>query len=584
MMKDEFVRIIDELYNIILEPIDDTFKYTAINNYKKKLNITEEKFSEAFLKILNNKKSNGVVYTPEPIATYMARNLIKAEDIIFNPFIKVLDPSCGCGNILIPVITHLLHVYESNIEEIKYKHKINLCNEEILYHIIKHNVYGYDIDETSIKILIIDVFIIFGCVYTDNFITADFLLEEKENKYDFIIANPPYIGHKTINREYFNLLKKKYSNIYKDKSDISFCFFQRGLNVINKTGKMVFITSRYFMESPSGEDLRKVLKEYCSVFRIVDFYGIRPFKNVGIDPVIIFLVNSEDAVDEIEIFKPYVSSNNKNSEFYNSLFLGEGTSFNYFNINKNLLNNKGWILRNEKEREIIRKIEEKSFTNLANICFSYQGIITGLDKAFVVTDEIIEKYNLERDVIMPWLKSTSIQKYKVVQTEKYLIYSDKIQDEKMYPNCIRYISEYKEKLMQRRECRLGRRKWYQLQWGRKEFIFQNKKIIFPYKSKNNRFSLDKGKCFSADIYALALKKDIPITYEFLLYLLNSKVYEFYFKCFTKKLGENMYEYYPNNVMKLCIPICNIIDYSSEDSLNKFFGFNEEEISIIDSYI
>ncbi|GAA0177431.1 TaqI-like C-terminal specificity domain-containing protein [Clostridium sediminicola] len=583
-MINEFIRMIDELYDIINEPIDKMFKYTAINNYKKKLGITDGKFSDIFIKILNNKKSNGVVYTPQPIASYMVSNLIKVEDVISNPYLKVLDPSCGCGNILIPLIYHLESIFKSNIDEINKKNNLDIKKDGILKHILTYNVHGCDIDETSIKILIIDVFTVFGYIHIENYIVSDFLLDEKDTKYDFIVANPPYVGHKNIEREYFLALKKKYGNLYKDKSDLSFCFFQKGINVINKHGKITFITSRYFMESPSGEDLRKVLKEYCSVFKIVDFYGIRPFKNIGIDPVIIFLINSSDAVEEIEVFKPNINVKNKNSEFYNSLFLKEGTNFNYFKINKNLLNNKGWVLRNKKEREIIRKIEEKSLTNLSNICNSYQGIITGLDKAFVVTQDIIDEYNLEKDIIMPWVKSTSIQKSNVLDTGKYLIYSDKIEDEKEYPNCIKYISQFKEKLMLRRECRLGRRKWYQLQWGRKEFIFKNKKIIFPYKSQNNRFSLDKGKCFSADIYALALKEDIPITYDFLLYLLNSKVYEFYFKCFTKKLGENMYEYYPNNVSKLCIPICNIIDYSSEDRLNEFFGFSTEEIEIINSYI
>jgi adenine-specific DNA-methyltransferase len=81
-----------------------------------------------------------------------------------------------------------------------------------------------------------------------------------------------------------------------------------------------------------------------------------------------------------------------------------------------------------------------------------------------------------------------------------------------------------------------------------------------------------------------LKDDVTITYEYLLYLLNSKVYEFYFKCFTKKLGEDMYEYYPNNLMKLCIPINNFTSFNSEKHLNEFFGFEENEIEIINNSI
>jgi adenine-specific DNA-methyltransferase len=47
-----------------------------------------------------------------------------------------------------------------------------------------------------------------------------------------------------------------------------------------------------------------------------------------------------------------------------------------------------------------------------------------------------------------------------------------------------------------------------------------------------------------------------LSYEFLLGLLNSRLYEFYFKSFGKKLGDNLYDYYPNTVMKLMVPVCD----------------------------
>ena len=77
------------------------------------------------------------------------------------------------------------------------------------------------------------------------------------------------------------------------------------------------------------------------------------------------------------------------------------------------------------------------------------------------------------------------------------------------------------------------RKWYQLQWGRKKEIFDNYKIIFPFKASSNKFSLDFGSYFSADVYALRLKEESEFNYEFLLFILNSKIYEFYFKTFAK---------------------------------------------------
>ena len=79
---------------------------------------------------------------------------------------------------------------------------------------------------------------------------------------------------------------------------------------------------------------------------------------------------------------------------------------------------------------------------------------------------------------------------------------------------------------------------------------------------------------------MILKENVPFTYDFLLYLLNSKIYEFYFKTFAKKLGEDAYEYYPNNLMKLCIPIMMDFKGKDENYLYDYFDFSEEEKKII----
>lgn len=584
-MYNYFIEKIDEIYNIITAPIDDIFKKMAIKKYKSELDIENNRFSSLYIKLIGKKtgKLNGIVYTPEPISKYMFNSLIEEEDIINNPFIKILDPACGCGDIILTCFENIKEIYAKNIEYINEKHGLNLKVENISKHIIDNNLYCFDIDPIALKILTIDLYEVSNYFNEKNIINRDFLTSKEEEKFHVVIGNPPYIGHKLVDKEYSKSLKEIFKNIYKDKSDISYCFFQAAINRLYKKGKLSFITSRYFIEAPSGEELRKILKEVCTVYKVVDFYGIRPFKNVGIDPVIIFLINDTEASENIEIIKPLKGFKEEKDEFYNSLFLNNGNRYKKFYINKNCLNNKGWILRDTKERLIIDKIEEKSFTNLNNICSSAQGIITGCDKAFVVTREEVENKHLEMDLIKPWIKSSNISRDKIILKDKFLIYSDIINNPEEYPNTINHLKIKQSKLMERRECSKGIREWYQLQWGRKREIFEKEKIIYPYKGTHNTFVLDKGKYFSADIYALILKENVPFTYNYLISLLNSKVYEFYFQSFAKKLGENMYEYYPNNLLKLCIPTMGSKEEYSEEEINEFFGFTKEEIKIIYEY-
>ena len=68
-------------------------------------------------------------------------------------------------------------------------------------------------------------------------------------------------------------------------------------------------------------------------------------------------------------------------------------------------------------------------------------------------------------------------------------------------------------------------------------------------------------------------------------MLNSSVYEFYFKTFGKKLGYDLYEYYPSNLMKLYIPpIIFSKLYSFEEQLYDYFQLTDREIKFIENNI
>lgn len=588
-MDKRFVKKVRELYDLILQPIDNAYKTIAIDNSKTTLGIEKNnKFSEEYYKFNGLNKEKGVVYTPEEISLFIIKETLKPEDVINNPNIKVLDPACGCGNFMIPCFQYLKEIFNENLNLINRKNHMDLKREDITKHIIDNNLYGFDIDEDALRVLLVDLFIISGYINERNFKNKDFLLDNIDTNFNVIIGNPPYVGHKSVNKEYSKLLKENYKGIYKDKGDISYCFFKRALEKLEYKGKLSFITSRYFIESPSGKELRKILLGKTTLYKIIDFYGIRPFKNVGVDPAIIFLTNEEISKIEIEnveieVIKPINSIGKSKKDFYEALFLNENKNYKKFHVLSKNLDNKGWILVDEKQINIIKKIEEKSHCALEDICDSYQGIITGCDKAFVVDYNTIIEQNIERDIIKPWIKSSFIYKGEVSGESRFLIYSNLIDNEQEYPNAINYIIKHKERLMNRRECKKGLRKWYELQWGRNGDIFEKEKIIFPYKSNNNRFALDKGSYFSADVYSLVLKEKNIFSYGYLLYLLNSKLYEFYFKAIGKKLGEDLFEYYPNKLMKLSIPY--IKDYNgrmNENYLYKFFELTKDEINIVES--
>jgi len=552
-----------------------------ITTAKKLFGIDEMRaFGDIYLSINKEEKGSGAVYTPLEISSYMVKNTITAEALINNPYIRIIDPACGTGNLLRPFYDELYSLYMENVQAINNKNVLSLNPESIPEHICKFNLEGYDIDDFALKILSIDLFNKSGFC-PSNIFNKDFLFLDETLDVDIIISNPPYIGHKAIGIEYGRELKKSFSSIYLDKGDISYCFFYKALEQLKHKGKITIITSRYFIESPSGRGLRKLLKDNFKINKIVDFYGIRPFKNIGIDPVILFLEKENVSDFQIKVIKP--RGNTKKVNFISGINKFEETYYKEYFVEQSQLIDDGWRLIDEREKTIVDKIEANCKVSLDNISDSFQGIITGCDKAFIVNKDTIETCRLEKDIIKPWIKSSFIKNDKVNLGDSYLLYTNLIDDENKYNNTLSHLSDYKDKLLQRRECRSGKLSWYQLQWGRKSSIFEGEKIIFPYKGEKNNFVYDKGSYFSADIYSLILKEGTGYTYDFLIFILNSKLYNFYFKTFGKKLGEKMYEYYPSYISKIMVPEEREFASFTEDELYRYFGLSEDEVELINGY-
>lgn len=509
------------------------------------------------------KKSRGIYYTPKVIVDYIIKKIIKNHDIIKNPYPKVLDISCGCGNFLLKAYDALYYLFENNIYKLKEVYKDNYWSiDNIHRHILEHCIFGVDIDNNAIQILknsLMDKDINLSSTkektYKLNIYCDDGLKKSWDFKFDYIIGNPPYVGHKLLDKSYKKYLLKEYNQVYKDKSDLYFCFYKRSIDLLKDTGTISMITPRYFLQSLSGKHLRSFIKDNTYINEIVDFLGADIFKNVGIASCILTLNKKQFKYKrDIQIYK----INNENIKINEiedlSQFL-DTKSFNKFKLNQNLLDD-NWIIADNEDIKFYNKIESNCKYSLEEITNSFQGIITGCDKAFILDNDDERIKYISNDILKKWIKNKNIKKYIVEDTKFNLIYSNDMDNEENYTDIInKCIQPYKLKLENRRECKNNSRKWYELQWGREKSLFERQKIMYPYKSKNNRFAIDyKNSYCSADVYSFFIKDKYSKEFsnEYLVGILNSKVYDRYFKITAKHMGKEIYDYYPNKVMKIKI--------------------------------
>ncbi len=585
---------------------------------------------------IKKRKEQGIYYTPYVVVEYILEQTLKNHDIIKNPYPKILDMCCGCGNFLLKAYDILHEKFLVNIDKLNQKYGQDFISEDkISIHIIENCIFAVDTDKDALNIFKNQLIIMLKAELKKDYNNKplisddeidDILFEEygekfnifcgdslKNNlsnifgidKFDYIVGNPPYIGQKVLNNEYKKFLYKEFGDVYKGKGDLYFCFYKRILDLLKDDGTAGIITPRYFMQSPSGKYLRNYLIHNSTIEKIVDFLGANLFTGLGIASCIVIFSHKEkntmhnNSIDKNTINENILSKNitqEKYLELYKIIdeninikkiaYLEEylnSDNFKKIRVNVDSLG-EDWLMLDQAEFEFYNKIQNKCEYFLEEICESFQGIITGCDKAFVVDkdDENIEK--IDGRLLKNWIKNKNVGKYIINNSQNKLIYSNDIEKEEDYPFVIEnFLMPYKSKLQNRRECIRKSRKWYELQWGREKYLFEQKKIMYPYKSKNNRFAIDIDNSYgSADVYSFYIKNEYKneFSYEYLVGILNSKIYDKYFKIIGKEMGKKIFDYYPNRVMKL--KIFKDDNYTEIEALSKeLISLSRQKAYIID---
>ena len=508
----------------------------------------------------SDKKTQGITYTPDDICEYI-NEILRGK---LTPQSRLIDPACGCGVFLEAFYDCLLAKYCSKDNN----EKVSDIHQKIL----SENIFGFDSSPEACAISKIVLALKYNrFVECKNIHCLDSLTDTPPGfyqKFDFVISNPPYVGHKSIDRSYRKELCALFPQVYYDKADMSYCFFVLGHKLLRAKGELIYVTGRYFMQSKFAEGLRNYILKNFTIKKIIDFYGARPFKSAGVDPLIIELKNEKEPHNAL-LTVARIKSDSRQS----CLMLNE-ESVEIIKLPQRELGKEGFNYLSEEQKKITAAIKKEGWLTLNDVGNFFQGVITGCDKAFVIKEGVQLYDKALEECGRKWIKGKEISKGQINYRGKHLLYTDTIRDIESCPCTKAKLEGLKPLLMKRRECAKGMRKWYELQWGRREELFLSEKIVFPYKSDSSRFAADKcGYFFSADIYGYVLKEKYKdkISYDKLVLLLNSKPYEMYFQGFAKKLGGKLYEYYPNTLEKIILPKPEIVNaFKSEEEICEYY--------------
>ena len=551
------------------------------------------------------RKKDGVFYTPKYITKYIVENTIgtlckekkkdldieiidyaifeknkttkgkftqKAKDLYdkldsYKDYLlglKIVDPACGSGAFLNQALEFLINEHtelDGLTSQLTGDH-LGLFN--IRKSILENNLYGVDINEESIEIAKLSLWLRTAekgrklSVLSNNIKCGNSLIDDPEvagdkafkwedefpdvfakGGFDVVIGNPPYVRVQTIKdsiqKESIEL-EKEYNSATR-RYDLFVLFMEKSFKLVNYNGVVNFILPHKFLVADFGFGIRKFLKEKSFINKLIHFGHEIVFETASTYTCIVQLI--------------------KNSKEFSYAHINPEQLLNDFEFSKmkivNLTNEK-WELHDSKTGDLISKIR-KHPKKLKDVLHGiYQGIKNTSDKIFMMrgnitngiyygySDELSEKVEIEAEIMKPVAKGKDIKRYRDLNVNYHVIYPHYFNGKKTvtyeedelkskFPKAYEYLLKFKSFLtMKKIKFKTNPRYWYGLHRSREIDIFSNKKIVTATIQNYPHFSIDNTKTLTdAGGYALVIDRELDLTMDKLLPILNSKLMWFFIK-------------------------------------------------------
>lgn len=522
----------------------------------------------------SERKDKGVVYTPVSVAEYIVKNTIGNKKLP-----KICDPSCGCGVFLIESAKQI-----AKASGISYKE----CFE-------KH-IFGVDIDSDAIRRaeILCSLFLLLNNE-DDNlnfsFYCGDMLSKKTFKKlktivgsFDCVLGNPPYVRNRNIpkkTKQYFSQWETtKAGNV-----DLYIPFFEIGIELLNETGSLGFITPNTYVQSINGRSLRNYLKCNSYNLNILDFRDSQIFEKVT-SYTCITIVN-KSKTDGLIKYSRILNSDQINQHIETCYSMSSFDS------------NAPWRMCDAVTDENIKKIENAG-TPLSNWKIR-NGIATLKNDLFIFSpiDEDShcfkrsykgKEYLIEKDCCKKIVKPNTIKnEFELEEKIEFAIYPYVVKDGKIdvikedlfkkeYPNAYAFLNDNKAELESRDKGKGDYPVWYA--YGRTQGLNnQGYKLLIPYMSEEAIavLSLDPELLFYCGYAIISNSID---ELKLLRLFLKSKVFWYYICKTSKPYAKGYMALAKNYIVDFSIPEL------SESEKEELFSINnpkDRDIWICNKY-
>jgi hypothetical protein len=396
----------------------------------------------------------------------------------------------------------------------------------------------------------------------------------KSGGFDAIVGNPPYIRVQTLQEwapfeaEYY---KERYKAAASGNYDIYVCFVERGLEVLNRRGKLGFILPHKFFNARYGEGLRSLIAggEYLS--KVVHFGDQQVFEGATNYTCLLFLDKSGNKRFEYESVGDLNAWRETGRSARGKIPATKATPSEW-----NFIVGDGMALFEKLSKmptklgDVAERMAEGIRTS-ANEVYVLDLVSATRSTVTAYSKQLGRKVKLERKAISEFLQGREIKPYLILPSGKTVILPYEMQagvarlvsPERMdenFPRAWAYLCANKRYLERREKGRFRGTGWYM--YGRQQNIdlMLLPKILVPDIADRASFALDESGAYAfTSGYGITLRATVGESPKYLLGLLNSKLLDFYLKSVSTTMRGGFFRYFTQFIERLPI---RTIDFSN----------------------
>jgi hypothetical protein len=367
----------------------------------------------------------------------------------------------------------------------------------------------------------------------------------KRGGFDAVIGNPPYIRIQTMKEwasSEVEIYKARYTSASKGNYDIYVVFIERGLSLLNKSGRLGFILPHKFFNAQYGHPLRGLLAKGKHLAEVVHFGDKQVFAGATNYTCLLFLDKAGRKqchfvkVDDLTDWR----------------IKGESTEGK---IPATKITSSEWNFTVGKGAELFEKLS-KMPVKLGDMTDIFVGLQTSADDVFIM--DLVEEtsrtlrlksktldteWTFEKGLLFPLVSGTDVNRYCDLPKRQYILFPYKVDGtsvelidfdviSKNYPKTAAYLLKNKDRLEERERGKFKGYEWYRFGRSQNLGIQEQIKLCVPRLVTNLYAAFDgEGNHFldNVDVGGITLKPGYQKQgLIYLLGLLNSKLLRWYF--------------------------------------------------------